>query len=237
MNDSLNTYYKDIDAELDEFDRIIQRHNELLRRRENISQFIERYSAQLCGPSGIFGVIDDEIILMMLAYLPPRDLLCMPCKRFYDLREIYIRRYNYNMPDIIVERYISRLFVYPIAFHIAFRSPNYTLKKEIQNNPSHKNMEFYTIKKSNEKYVYKASTTCENFIGVESGNEKIKITTCSDNNIIYIYTYYYRVIINMSDFTYAVVYADSGSNIFRQGTLFHKINRKRIMEIMKKTNL
>jgi hypothetical protein len=106
--------------------------NKLELRRKNILEFIERHGDNICGPDGVFGALCDEILLNVMCYLGPNELLLPPCRRFRELAidalTIATKDIYSSMSEFIRNNMIKYLFIYRICYHVFLYHHKYKTK-------------------------------------------------------------------------------------------------------------
>jgi hypothetical protein len=98
-------------------DDLMVKYNKLEEHRENYMAFLIRYAAFIGGPDGIFGVLSDEIVVLILSYLPPKQLLECCCKRFHTLRDYALALMPCKIPKEIVDKCVKVLRIPPIIIY------------------------------------------------------------------------------------------------------------------------
>jgi hypothetical protein len=128
--------------------------HELQQLEKNMIEFVERYSDLICGHDGIFGVLCDEILLNILSYLTPNELLLPPCRRFraltLDALRISTGQLCANMDRIIYNNMIKYLFRQPLYYYCYFYYHKYGIK--LSNN-------IYKLYKKDDMCIIKCDNT------------------------------------------------------------------------------
>jgi hypothetical protein len=203
-----------IESQIKQLKSIIEEAEQKLKKyieAENvIRDFNIRYKAVINDSDGIFGLFPDEIILHIMSYLNAKDLLRPSCRRFYILREEFLRSRKYDMSDIVINKYISELFIFPIVFHVAKESGR------IING-------IYTQKGSDDDDIYlptcrySADVEQSTHIQYQRGYDTGKIAVINSNTDITICTKHYVIIISKSNFTHTIYNKDGTGIVERPG--------------------
>jgi hypothetical protein len=126
---SINNIDKELQKIQDEINARMIYAQKLMEYKQNIESFNARYADLIGGPDGIFGALSDEILLHILSYMRPSELLKPPCSRFYYLRGILLRERTYGVSRDVIDGFISTIFIYPIVFHVAVSDRGYIIKR------------------------------------------------------------------------------------------------------------
>jgi hypothetical protein len=93
---------------------------QLTTHRDNIKSFYTRMGHLMDGSDGIFGVLSDEVIVLILQKIRMKELMIPPCRRFYVLREhiAKVRMANRlrNAPGGIKNKLITKVFKHPCVY-------------------------------------------------------------------------------------------------------------------------
>jgi hypothetical protein len=106
----------------------------LINEVVNTENFLLRYKNFINGPDGAFGVFSDEVLIRILMFLPPKQILYgAPCSRFYMLREYvlellckeYIVQYKVHIDNIIKYIFTSKpiFYCYILSYHTKGKTP------------------------------------------------------------------------------------------------------------------
>jgi hypothetical protein len=191
----------------------------LMEHKQNIENFNVRYADLIGGPDGIFGALSDEVLLHIISYLDVQSLQRPLCRRFLCLREYFLRHYKYNIDPISANTFITKIFIYPIVFHVAMitkkiENPNDNYWRYTINTQSGSMMKCVILNKS-----YWIVNTTKN-----KGSTKLSVS--DHDRYISVYTKKYIVKISKDDFNYKIFSRKTGGPVKLPG-IFDKINKNR----------
>jgi hypothetical protein len=93
---------------------------QLTAHRDNIKSFYTRMGHLMDGSDGIFGVLSDEVIVLILQKIRMKELMKPPCRRFYALREHVAKTRMANRlckaPGGIKNKLIAKIFKHPCVY-------------------------------------------------------------------------------------------------------------------------
>ncbi len=206
----------DLQGKINAYTMAIQK---LMERKQNIEDFNIRYADLIGGPDGIFGALSDEVLLHIISYLDMQSLQKPPCRRFLCLREYFLRHYRYSMNPISADTFITKIFIYPIVFHVAMitkkiENPNDGYWRYMINTHSDFMIKYVVVGKS-----YWITNTAKN-------KRNIKLSVSDHDRYISVYTKKYIVKISKDDFSYKIFSRKTGESIKLPG-VFDKINKNR----------
>ncbi len=115
--DKLNKSISDVELNIVSMTNFLAR---LTAHRDNIKSFYARMGHLMDGSDGIFGVLSDEVIILILQKIRMKDLMKPPCRRFYVLREhiAKVRMANRlcNAPGGIKNKLVAKIFKHPCVY-------------------------------------------------------------------------------------------------------------------------
>ncbi len=118
---SIDRDIKNTTCKIEEYENTVIKlsckYDKLKRRKKNYKSFLARYATMIGGPDGIFGVLSDEIVVLILSYLPPKQLLECCCKRFHTLRDYALELMPCIIPKVIVDKCVNILRIPAAIIH------------------------------------------------------------------------------------------------------------------------